>query len=417
MHDPAKRQIAFVNIAHIFTHYCLLILATAVLGMVDQAPEAFGQEYGPIIALGTGMFVLYGLGSLPMGWLAARFGRKAMMGAFFLGTGGAMMLAGLADQPLSLGLALALMGAFAAIYHPVGTAMLVEAASAAPGGKVGRAVGINGVFGNIGVACAPVVTALVAARLGWHWAFILPGALCVLAGLAWLREPAFDAAKAAAGAKPFPEIPPEVVRRAVAVLLAIAAVSGLVFNAFTLLIPKLMEERLASSPDLLPVVGVLAFAATLCGGLTQFTVGRMIDRHRLKRVFLPLALVQLPCLLALSFAQGWWVLPLAALMAASIFGQVTVNETMTARYVAPALRVKLYSIRFTIGFLGAAAASPLIGILHEATGGLAAPMLVLAGFGAVTLLCALAFPDRQEELRPELWARPQPQPQGLAAAE
>ena len=74
-----------------------------------------------------------------------------------------------------------------------------------------------------------------------------------------------------------------------AVLLTIAAVSGLIFNAFTLLLPKLMEERLASSPDLLPVVGLLAFLTTLCGGLTQFTVGRLIDRHRLKRVFLPLA--------------------------------------------------------------------------------------------------------------------------------
>jgi cyanate permease len=62
------------------------------------------------------------------------------------------------------------------------------------------------------------------------------------------------------------------------------------------------------------------------------------------------------------------VLPVSALVAAAIFGQVTVNETMTARYVAPELRAKLYSIRFTVGFLGAACASPLVGFLHEATG-------------------------------------------------
>ena len=63
------------------------------------------------------------------------------------------------------------------------------------------------------------------------------------------------------------------------------------------------------------------------------------------------------------------------------------------------------SIRFTIGFLGAASASPLVGFLHQATGSLAAPMLVLAGFGAVTFACALLFPNRREELQPELWAR------------
>jgi MFS family permease len=243
---------------------------------------------------------------------------------------------------------------------------------------------------------------------GWSWAFVIPGVLCFLCGLLYLREPAFDTAKAAGPQKPFPLIPAPIVRRAVIVLLSIAAVSGLVFNAFALLLPKLMEERLAGSPDLLPVVGMLAFLATLCGGLTQFTVGHMIDRHTLKKVFMPLALVLAPCLALLTVAQGWLVLPLSALVAAAIFGQVTVNETMTARYVAPALRTKLYSIRFTIGFLGAAAASPLVGVLHTATGSQAMAMAVLAGFAVVILLAALAFPNRREELEPELWARAAP---------
>ncbi len=395
----AKRQIVFINAAHTATHYCLLILATGVLGIVQQDSTLFGQDYGAILALGTAMFVLYGVGSLPMGWFAAKFGRHRMMLAFFLGTGGFMAAAGFTGSPFWLAASLAAMGAFAAIYHPIGTAMLVEAA----GDKVGRAVGVNGVFGNLGVATAPIVTAFLAQSVGWRWAFIVPGVLCMLVGLAYMREPAVDMSAKGANAKPFPQIPAAIVRRAVIVLLAIAVASGLVFNAFTLLLPKLMSERLATSPDLLPVIGALAFFATLCGGLTQFTVGRMIDKLTLRRVFLPLAMAQMPLMLLLSFVEGPMVLPLSAALAASIFGQVTVNETMTARYIAPALRVKLYSIRFFIGFLGAAAAAPIVGLLHDATGNLAATLLVLAGFSAVTLACALFFPDRQEELRPELW--------------
>jgi MFS family permease len=383
--------------------------------MVTQAPEAFGRDYGALLAIGTAMFVVYGLGALPMGWLAERLGRKGMMAGFFLGTGGAMVVAGCATGPWALGIALAVMGGFAAIYHPIGTAMLVEAA----GEKVGRTVGINGAFGNFGVAAAPVVTALLAARLGWGWAFILPGAASVGIGLLYLREPALDMIKAGGGKRAFPEIPPAVVRRAVVVLLLLASVSGLVFNAFALVLPKLMQERMASTPDLLELVGFLAFIVTLFGGLTQFLVGRVIDRHTLRGVFLPLALLQLPCLVGMALVSGWPVLVLSALMAASIFGQVTVNETMTARYVAPALRAKMYSVRFTIGFLGSAAASPLIGLLHDATGTVVAPLLVLAGFGALTTLCALAFPNRREELRPELWAEaPEATAgRGLAAAE
>jgi len=395
------RQICFINAAHSFTHYGLLVLATAVLAMVQTEGAPFGTDYGPIIALGTAMFVIYGLGALPMGWLAARFGRKAMMAAFFLGSGAAMAVAGLTSGPLGLAVALAVMGAFSAIYHPIGTAIISEAG----GDRVGRAMGINGVFGNLGVALAPVVTAFLAAQLGWRWAFLLPGLACMTLGLLYLREPPYDARRAGVQTRPFPTIPRAIVKRAVVSLMLVAVVSGLVFNAYTMLIPKLMEERLASSPELLPVVGMLAFLATICGGLAQFTVGHLIDRMTLKSVFMPLAIVLVPGMLALSFLEGWIVLPLAGLMAAAIFGQVTVNETITARYVAPELRAKLYSLRFTVGFLGAAAAAPLVGFLHAATGNLAAAVVALAVAATVTLACALWFPNRPEELRPELWEK------------
>ncbi len=400
--SPAGRQIAFINAAHGFTHYCLLILPTAVLAIVRQG-GAFGTEYGPILALATGMFVLYGLFSLPQGWIAARIGRKNLMSAFFLGTGLSMAATGVANTPNMLALALAATGFFAAIYHPIGTAMLVEAA----GDKPGRAIGLNGVCGNLGVALAPVITAFLAAQGDWHWAFVVPGVLCAILGLFWIRVPAHDP-QALRFARNFPTIPPAIVRRAVVVLLLIAAVSGLVFNAFTLLLPKLMQERLADDPQLLPLVGAAAFVATICGGATQLTVGRMIDRSTLRSVFLPMAMVLAPALVALAFVHGWMVVPVAGLVAAVLFGQVTVNETMTARYISPALRTRMYSVRFFVGFLGSAAAAPVVSFLHERTGTLAAAVLVLAAFAVITLGCAMFFPDRREELEPELWGAPAP---------
>ena len=106
-------------------------------------------------------------------------------------------------------------------------------------------------------------------------------------------------------------------------------------------------------------------------------------------------------MLALSFAQGWLVLPLAGAVAASIFGQVTVNETMAARYISPALRARIYSVRFFVGFLGAAAAAPLVsGLCMSAPAAVAAVTMVLAAFSIVTLGCALFFPNRREELIP-----------------
>ncbi|WP_158743481.1 MFS transporter [Acidisphaera sp. L21] len=398
MPSTATRLTAMINFAHMLCHYSLLVLPTAVLAMAAPGGP-FGADYGPILALATGMFVLYGLLSLPQGWLAARFGRHRLIAIFFIGTGASLFACGFTHSPLALATCLAAAGAFAAIYHPIGTAMLVDAA----GDRPGRALGTNGVCGNLGVASAPVITAALAATLGWRWAFLVPGVVFVAGGLAWLRYAPRDF-QPVRTSRPFPPIPRHVVRRAVIVLLLIAVVSGLVFNAFTLLVPKLMAERLGA--EALPLLGACAFAATLCGALTQFTIGRLIDRVTLRRVLLPVSLVLVPGLALLSVVQGWWVVPLAGLVSAAIFGQVTLNETMTARYISPALRTKMYSVRFFVGFLGSAGAAPLIGLLHERTGNLMAPTLVLSAFGLVTLGCALFFPDRQEELQPELWTAP-----------
>ena len=401
---PNSRLIALLNAAHGLTHYSLLILPTAVLTMAAPG-GAFGPDYGRILALATGMFLLYGLFSLPQGWLAGKIGRRALMAIFYFGAGLALAACGLVSSPWALALTLSAAGLFVAIYHPVGTALLVEAAADKPG----RAIGVNGVCGNIGVALAPVVTAFLAAQIGWRAAFVLPGIVCALLGVVWLRMPA-NAEFAQRAAAQFPPIPRHLVRRAIVVLLLIALASGLVFNAFTVLIPKLMQERLADSAALLPLAGLAATVATLCGAVTQFTVGRMIDRMTLKRVFLPMALVLVPALVALAFVHGWVVVPVAGAVAAAVFGQVTVNETMTARYIAPALRVRMYSIRFFVGFLGSAAAPPLVGLLHDSTGNLAAAVLLLAATSVITLGCALFFPDRREELEPHRWA-------ALAAAE
>ncbi len=399
------RQIAFINAAHTVTHYSLLVLPTAVIAMAVPGGR-FGSSYGPILALATAGFVLYGAFALPQGWLAQRVGRPALMTVFFFGTGLSMIATAFCNSPLMLAAAIGATGLFAAIYHPVGTAMLVDAA----GDKPGRALGMNGVFGNIGVGLAPVVTAFLAGFASWRAAFLVPGVVCAALGLLWLRQPAPEAA-ARRAQQSFPEIPRHLVRRAVTVLLSIAVVSGLVFNAFTILLPKLIEERLGGDPRLLPLVGVGAFLTMLCGAATQFTVGRLIDRTTLKRIFLPISALLVPGLVAVSYAQGWLVLPFAAIVAAAIFGQVTVNETMTARYISPALRTRMYSIRFFVGFLGAAGAAPMVAWLHDRTGNLQSATLMMAALGIVTLLCALAFPDRREELHPELWnAMPEPVP-------
>ena len=77
-----------------------------------------------------------------------------------------------------MSIGLGTLGLFAAIYHPVGLAHVTEI-----GLRTGRALAINGIFGNMGLAGAAAITGLLATRYGWQATFLLPGTLSVLLGL------------------------------------------------------------------------------------------------------------------------------------------------------------------------------------------------------------------------------------------
>src|SRR5829696_7078877 len=173
----SRRTVIFVNVAHALDHFVLLIYPTAVIAIAAER----GLDYATLIGLSTGTFVAFGLFSLPMGWLADRYGRRNLLGLFFAGCGLACLGVSSASTPTAFAVWLLVLGTFSAIYHPIGTAMLVTHAR-----RLGRDLGWNGVWGNLGAATASGVTAIVAAALGWRAAFLVPGLLCLAIGAAFL---------------------------------------------------------------------------------------------------------------------------------------------------------------------------------------------------------------------------------------
>jgi MFS family permease len=152
MSEEQRRRVSigFLNFAHGLDHYVMLIFATVVIGLALD----YKRPYDELIALGTASFFAFGIFSLPAGWIADRWSRRNMMAAFFLGCGAALAAAALAPNLTLLAVALFVLGVFAAIYHPVGTAMVVGAAK-----HRGRTLALNGVCGNLGVALAAGITA------------------------------------------------------------------------------------------------------------------------------------------------------------------------------------------------------------------------------------------------------------------
>jgi MFS family permease len=376
-----RRSIGFLNWAHFLDHYVILIFPTVVIGL----EAVYGRPYGELLVLSTAAFTAFGLFALPSGWLADKWSRRNMIAAYFLGTGACCVLVGLSQSFETLALALFGVGLFAAIYHPVGTPMIVDAAV-----QRGRTMAFNGICGNIGVSIASGCTAVIASAFGWRFAFFIPAAVFVLSGIAYLVFVPDDRGKRVVRA---PEqdvaLSKSLTILVVIMFLLLAFWVGLVFNAITIMLPKLVEQRVATGLSL-TMAGVLATAVFLCGGLAQFTMGRAVERVTPHLIMSAIAAVQIVGILLALYTGGWWLLPSLALAVAAIYGQVTVNDIVLARYTPPAWRGRIYAIRFFLIFTMAGPAALGIGWLYD-HGGFDSVLGIGAGIAVLGALNTFAI--------------------------
>ena len=375
-------MIGFVNAAHFIDHYSMLIFAAAVIVM----GPALGMAYSELLPYATPGFIAFGAGSLLTGWLGDRWSRRHMMVIFFVGIGASMIAVGLVQTPLQLGAALLSIGVFASIYHPVGTAMIVSYAD-----RLGREMGLNGVWGNLGVASSALVTGVVGQYLGWRWAFVIPGIVTILIGVAFMRRggargPYRRAAGGGAGAGGE--------KRHVAgdrgALIVVIAIST-TFNAVTVALPKLFAERLADLTRSPALLGVIAACVYVFGAMTQYTIGKLLDRHSLKAVSLPLSFVLAPFL---YFAATLSNLPLILVSIGIVmgaFGQVTVNDAMVGKYTSEEWRSRAYAVRYFVGFTAAGVSVGLVAWLYQ-QGGFVTMLHTFAALCLLVIAAAIILP-------------------------
>jgi MFS family permease len=381
----------FLNVGHFLDHLFVLIFAAVAALRLTQE---WGMSYAALVPYATPSFVAFGLCAIPAGWLADRWSREGMMAVFFIGIGLSAILAGLADTPLQLAAALTLVGVFAAIYHPVGLAMVVEGRR-----RTGIALAVNGVFGNMGVATAALLTGFLIDASGWRSAFFVPGAASVAIGglyLVFLRggrgaTQAADAAAPARGSAASAPLPRDVLLRVFAIILFTTALGGLIFQSTTFSLPKIFDERLADLAGSATMVGWYAFVVFSVAALAQLAVGWLVDAVSLRAVFAVVAAAQAAFFLAMTHLTGVASLLVATGFMLAVFGQIPINDVLVGRIARSEWRSRAYALRYIVTFTVMATAVPLIGWLHG-TWGFGVLFRLLAAAAFAIFLAVLLLP-------------------------
>lgn len=379
--DLKRRSIGFLNWAHAIDHYVLLIFPTVVI----ELEAVYARSYADLIVLGTACFAAFGVFSLPAGWLADRWSRRNMMAVFYFGCAGSLAAAAFASNLFVLAAALFALGAFAAIYHPVGMAMLIDVSQAR-----GRTLALNGVCGNLGAALAAGITAGLASWLGWRSAFLVPAILCAITGVLYLVLVPGDShrigqRKSAADVS-FP-IGTMLVLFGLYVVISLAG--GIVFNTVSVALPKIVDERLGGTISFF-AVGGLATAVFLCGAVTQLIMGRLVERYSPLFLFAGVVTLQFVGIVWASQSSGITLLVALALTMSMIYGQVTSGDIVIARYTADAWRGRVYAVRYFLTFISAALAVSAIALLHR-RGGFDLVLASIAAVAAVLVLSVQGF--------------------------
>jgi MFS family permease len=377
--------VPFLNLGHLLDHLVMLVFPTAVVALGRE----WGRPYSELLPLALGGFIAFGAFAIPAGWLADHWSRYRVMVIFYFGIGIALFLTGFSQSPWHLAAGLMVTGAFAAIYHPVGIAMLVAKPE-----NLGRTLGWNGLWGNLGLAAAALFTGALVDFAGWRAAFFVPGLACIAAGAGFLLL-VNDPGKVKKSSKTIGlHIEGRTMARIFAILLIATACGGVIFNSTTVAMPKVFDERLQALTQTNFGIGLLVAVVYAVAAFAQVAMGALIDRFELRRLMIGVALAQIPLLALAAHTQGWAMLAAAVLMMLAVFGQIPLNDAIVGKYCADEFRARVLAVRYVVSLGVASVAVPMIAVLHRTEGGFANVFLVLAALASAMLLASLFFPSR-----------------------
>ncbi len=336
---------------HFLCHFFILVFPAAAMPMVIT----FGMPIEDVVKISFVMYLAFGLGALPAGYLADRWQARGMLviGLFLMGTG--LLLAGLFPDPTRMVVFLGIVGIGASIYHPAGLALVSRTIR-----QRGYALGINGVWGNLGIASAPLLTGILTWLFTWQTAFIILGATGILTGFQIALIPVNETItrqqdKVDAGSMEM--------MRYFLIICAALVFAGIAYRGNMLLLPAYLElntsffHDLIGSLSFIKLQGTATLAATVLASLVllagmagQMMGGKLADRMDLRLAYLLIHGASLPFIFLMAFTNNYLLAICAAGYVFFSLGMQPIENSLIAALTPPKWRSTSYAIKFILNF-------------------------------------------------------------------
>jgi MFS family permease len=350
---------------HFLSHFNMLVFPAVALPLAGR----LDMPLAAVLGLSFWMYLLFGLSAMPWGLMADKLGANALMRLYYAGAGlcGLAAAAGI-DSPAGLTAALAGIGLFSGIYHPTGLGMISKHMS-----RVSHGMGINGMFGNLGLAAAPLVAGIVTWVWGPRTAYLLLGLLNLsgLAVMVVLPPPTAEAGPAKArqsgGSSGF------------MILLVAMMLGGIAYRGATVILPAYFELRNAelfqwlsrSLPTDLStnlVATLITSAIFLVGMLGQYMGGRIAEKFSLTYSYLVFHLVTIGPAFLMARAVDLPLVFLALIYFFFLLGMQPIENTLVSLLTPARWRHAAFGMKFVLTFGVGALAVKGVGAVEQTAG-------------------------------------------------
>jgi len=387
-----SRALLPLYLPHGFLHVSIGIYPAVLFALRRE----WHASYATLGAVFTAATLLYGLGSLPTGFILNRVHPLTVTRLYLLTAAVACAVIALAPHPWVAAAGLLLLGLAVSPYHTAAMTLISRGSGNDP-----RLLAHHGMFGSLGLAIAPAFGSLLASASSWRLPFACAAGLALALATYSLTMPAFSTPAAQAPAQRSSVSHGATHVPALALVFSITVALGFVFRGFGTFLPTLIIQRTdVFSGQALVRGGLIASLVYLVGFFGQWWASRLGRHEEIEAVYAVLLVASAALLAAVFWAADWSLILVLLAFSVVHFAMQPIDNVLTGKYTSLGRRGIGYGVSFGLSFGFGSFAAWAGGAVADAAGGrLQYVYLMLAGATLVGAVCGAALTLLARHLR------------------